>query len=114
MRRTLLLLAIPCLMGGCTTWTLIESEPAGAEIRVNGKVLGQTPATVPLRYWSAWKRQRLELTLPGREPHRVELDRRMYWGYLAGDIVGFYTLPLALVNARGPQTYYRIEIPRER
>ncbi|MBI4229275.1 MAG: PEGA domain-containing protein [Planctomycetes bacterium] len=110
--RILLLALLSFTQGGCTTWALIESEPAGAEIRVNGKGLGTTPATVPLRYWSAWTRQRLELTLPGREPHRVDLERRMYWGYLVGDIFGLYTLPLIPINTRGPHTYYHVEIPR--
>ena len=99
--------------GGCTTWSLIESDPPGAAIRVDGEGMGTTPATVPLRYRAAWKTHRLELSLAGYRTLETTLEKRTQWGYLVADVLFVTTAPAAIVNARGPRTACRFELQRE-
>jgi serine/threonine protein kinase len=48
---------------------LIESDPAGAEVRFDGKPLGRTPLSVP--EVALGERHRIDLTHPGREIDQV-------------------------------------------
>ncbi|HTR46850.1 MAG TPA: PEGA domain-containing protein [Verrucomicrobiae bacterium] len=48
----------------------IESEPAGAEIYIDGKFVGQTPATLQLATGS----HRIEMKFPGRKDWQRDLD----------------------------------------
>ncbi len=50
---------------GCIARTLtVESAPAGAEVRLNGRLVGTTPVTVPFRHYGVY---RVELRKAGFE-----------------------------------------------
>ena len=66
----ILCLAISSLGGGCIARTLtIESEPAGADVRLNGRAVGRTPVTVSFLHYGAYS---VELAKEGRAPVRAE------------------------------------------
>ena len=68
--RAVALLLMVCVLGGCVRGHVlrVESDPPGAQVWLNGRDLGQTPAEV-------------ELVHGGRYDLRVERDGfRPYWG----------------------------------
>ncbi len=53
---------------GCVERTLvIESDPSGAEVRLNGAIVGKTPVTVPFRHYGVYD---VEVRKDGFEPVR--------------------------------------------
>jgi hypothetical protein len=44
---------------------VIDSDPPGADVRVDGRLLGRTPISIP--GVALGERHRVDLTLPGRE-----------------------------------------------
>lgn len=74
-----LLITISMLLSGCGTLALgssqlvrINSQPQGAQIAINGQVLGLTPATVRL---STTSMHIMQVALPGYEPQVIQLNK---------------------------------------
>jgi hypothetical protein len=63
-------LAVLVSTAGCIAPTVtVESSPAGAEVRLNGRVVGTTPVTVPFRHYGVY---RVELRKAGFETLETE------------------------------------------
>lgn len=124
MRRFLALLAASSvLLSACSHTVTIDSDPSGAEVRVNGEKIGTTPATYTET--TGWdKAYTIELTKPGYKPVKKEV-RQTEWnlpilagmGIAAGCLlvttfIGvILPLPALLFSRQLPD---RITIPMER
>jgi len=71
------LLLAALFAGGCTTRTLtITSEPSGAEVMLDNKMVGATPTTIPFRYGGA---NELVFWHKGFEPQVVHYDSERFF-----------------------------------
>ena len=53
--QAIAVLAVACASAGCVARTLvIESDPPGAEVRLNGAAVGKTPVHVPFRHYGVY------------------------------------------------------------
>ncbi len=122
MRRFIALLAAASLLTACSHTVTIDSDPTGAEVRVNGEKIGNTPATYTET--SGWdKAYQIELTKPGYKPVKKEIrqtDWNMYviGGSAAAVICLIWIFPINLLGAGGllfaRQLPDRIVVPMER
>lgn len=56
LRLTFIFLLLPLLGSGCVTRTLlIETEPQGAEVILNGQKMGTTPIEIPFRHYGVYR-----------------------------------------------------------
>ena len=60
------------LFSGTTQQVRVKSKPAGAQVFVNGKNIGQTPVTAVV---SRWGFHRVRIELAGYEPYEVKLEK---------------------------------------
>ncbi|MBX7098789.1 MAG: PEGA domain-containing protein [Myxococcaceae bacterium] len=108
MKRLLLLNVL--VLSGCATltapkslWLTVESEPAGAEIRVDGVPAGTTPATVELR--KSRETPLVQLAMPGRAPATCPVRTSAGGGYVVADtLMCVFLFPfgcVALIDANG-------------
>jgi hypothetical protein len=66
--RAVAVLATAWLAAGCIERTLIiESNPPGAEVRLNGSIVGKTPLRMPFRHYGIYD---VEVRKAGFEPVR--------------------------------------------
>ncbi len=80
----MLLLTVAVFLGGCATLiqgssesVRVESEPAGAQVEVDGRPVGETPTTVDLE---RDQDHRMRLHHAGHETHTVVLQKsRSLW-----------------------------------
>lgn len=94
------LLAGACagLFSGCATIlkddsqpVAFTSDPAGATVKINGAVVGQTPTTVMLKH--SVKRQMVQVEKPGYHPEAFRLEKKVdaltFGNVIAGGVIGF-------------------------
>ena len=77
--RTRAAVALLCVASatGCVERTLvIESDPPGAEVRLNGRAAGETPARVPFRHYGVYD---VELRKEGFETVRAAEEVLAPW-----------------------------------
>ena len=86
------------LLGGCTDFVTITSEPPGARVRIDGEKRGRTPCTVLVEWW-ATEYNRITLEHPGCYPLSTVLRRTARVKYIILD-VSFW--PLLFLNSVGP------------
>jgi hypothetical protein len=95
--RAVLLLALPALLilAGCTSRGItITSEPPGAEVSINRRVVGKTPIRVGFEHYGAY---RLELRLRGYETLVREADiKPTAYGYDPGAFLADNFIPARL------------------
>lgn len=108
--RTLTLLSSLFALSGCATitapktmWLTVESEPSGADIRVDGVPAGSTPATVELR--KSRETPQVQVSLPGLAPALCPVRTSAGTGYVAADtLMCIFLFPfgcVALIDASG-------------
>lgn len=123
MRALIALLAsVSVLTAGCSHTVTIDSDPTGAEVRINGEKIGTTPVTYTEQ--TGWdKAYQLEVTKPGYKPVKKEI-RQTEWnmmvlgGSAAAVICLIWVFPINLLGAAGlifsRQLPDRIVVPMER
>ena len=62
----------------------VNSNPQGAEIRLNGTVTGRTPAAVQVTRMAP---ESVEVVAPGYDPQRCPVSMTAGGGYIAGDVL---------------------------
>ncbi len=68
--HTATLIVVGLLATSCIARTItVESTPPGAEVSLNGRVVGKTPVTVPFRHYGVY---RVELRKTGFETLEIE------------------------------------------
>ena len=79
LQRTCAMLCLIACLSGCGTLALgtsqlvrIQSEPAGAQVAINGRVIGETPATVRL---STTAPHILQVSMCGYEPQIIQISK---------------------------------------
>ena len=60
------------MFSGTTQQVRVKSKPAGAQVFLNGKNIGQTPVTAVV---SRWGFHRVRIELAGYEPYEVKLEK---------------------------------------
>ncbi len=73
----LLLCGCAQVMAGCASTTLIMSEPEGAHVTLDGRVLGQTPIRLKLQPW-VWRKHQLTFSHEGYQDERAVLGADVY------------------------------------
>lgn len=75
--RPLAALTLAALAAGCATTTHFESEPAGAQVRYNGDVIGTAPFDKSIQDQFGWfSVYRFTASLEGYEPQTLEFSER--------------------------------------
>ena len=85
------------LFSGTTQQVRVKSKPAGAQVFLNGKNIGQTPVTAVV---SRWGFHRVRIELAGYEPYEVKLEKS-YNGSATGNLFigGVFIVVDALTGA---------------
>lgn len=94
-----LLLMTALLLGGCVERKLlIRSEPAGADVRVDGTLVGKTPCEVPFTWYGTRK---IELERSGYESFtKTEEVLPPWWQYPVFDLFTDVLIPADFEDAR--------------
>lgn len=93
--RPLAALTLAALAAGCATTTHFESEPAGAQVRYNGDVIGTAPFDKSIQDQFGWfSVYRFTASLEGYEPQTLEFSERT---------------PLDAANVVPPQVVFRLK-----
>jgi hypothetical protein len=79
---------------GCGESTLMRSRPAGANVWVNDRFIGQTPVEYGCSRAEFSRPQRYRLELDGYEPAHGELRKRVMPGRIVG---GSFSLGISLI-----------------
>ncbi|MCO5976755.1 hypothetical protein [Ideonella oryzae] len=75
--RPLAALTLAALAAGCATTTHFASEPAGAQVRYNGDVIGTAPFDKSIQDQFGWfSVYRFTASLEGYEPQTLEFSER--------------------------------------
>lgn len=94
MKARLAALALPLLAGCVERTMIIESKPAGAEVFVDGRRVGTTPAEVDFTWYGT---RQIVLELDGYETHRVvEPVSPPWWQVPVLDLVTDVLIPTTL------------------
>jgi len=93
--RVLLLCLFLLVVCGCTERRLfVRTEPAGADVRVNGKHVGRSPASWRFDHYGTVL---VEVELDGHEPQQREVELRSPWWQKPGiDFFADVVLPARL------------------
>lgn len=103
--RAAALLALSAFAASCTRHVLIDSEPSGAVVRMNGQVLGTTPFRAPLGY-TAFSRYEIVLEKEGYRTATARLPMELDAGAL---ICGTVCWPMLLVVQKPSHTIFVLE-----
>ena len=97
---------------GCVTHTnvTIDSEPQGAEVRLDNRKVGETPVTLQLSN-ALWEDPVVHLQADGYRDMYGSLDKEIKGVNLA---VGFFLFPPSLLWCYGPDQYQHYDMIEER
>jgi len=73
------------LFSGPTQQVGVRSKPAGAQVFVNGRRIGTTPAMAVV---SRWGSHRVRIEMPGYQPYAVKLEKRFNGNASANLFIG--------------------------
>jgi hypothetical protein len=99
---------------GCATWidgptekVHVKSQPAGAQVLLNGHAIGQTPLTTRVSRWGV---HRVRIEMPGYKPFEVPLQKTVN-GYVSGNLFigGVWIVVDALTGA-----VFQLDVPPDR
>jgi hypothetical protein len=108
-RWTLLLITITLLVllfSACSTSVTIDTDPPGAEVRLNYQRIGTTPVTVVLSD-AVWEEFFVEISKPGYRTIRTTLRKEIKPGAVVGGLLGFV---VPWLYAWGPAPYHYFEL----
>lgn len=98
--RAAIFLALPLLAGCVERKMIIRSEPAGAEVRVDGTVVGKTPCEVPFTWYGTRK---IELERSGYESLTAKQEVFPPWWQMP--VFDLFTDVLIPVDFEDTRTY---------
>jgi len=87
---TATILVVAIILTGCSTSVQILSEPSGADVEINGKSYGTTPATIKLSDL-AFNEYQVRLKKEGYREKNVKLEKEFKTGTFIG---GLFLWPL--------------------
>jgi hypothetical protein len=82
-----LLLGASVILAGCVHRVRIESEPPGATVEVDGRVVGVTPMERELRWWP-FRKAPATVRLEGHRDVPIDLSKRVWLRRIWRDVVG--------------------------
>ena len=110
MKRTCIgLLVVLLAVSGCSTLVLIETDPPGAEVVLDGRYLGESPVERKLSN-AVWEDYRVEIRMDGYRTTRARLDKEIKPGPAIGGF--FFAWPMWLW-AYGPEPYQYFRLIEE-
>ena len=112
MKQKLLAILLACavVFAGCASTTVIQSEPTGAQLRIDGQPVGATPVTFTEQAVWLWTKHQVTLEAPGYNPYHGMMNAQVSPLYL---ILGLLCLlPFLLVGEFRP-TYYYVLIQKQ-
>lgn len=104
-RAAALAIAAALLLGACSRQVLIDSEPRGALVRVNGQIRGTTPFRTSIDY-TAFSKYEIVLEREGYRTATAKLPMELDAGSL---ICGTICWPFLLVVQRPSHTVFVLE-----
>jgi hypothetical protein len=99
-------LALTLALVGCTTLVQIESNPPGANVRLEGKDLGKTPLSVELSD-AVWENYNVIFKMAGYRELRVKLAKEIKAGALIGGL--FFAIPLLWCYGPDENQYFDLQ-----
>ncbi len=103
-----LLVAASVLLIGCSSSVQIMSEPAGANVEINGKASGKTPLTLDLSNF-AFNSYKVRLTKEGYKERMENLEKEVKPGQLIG---GFF-VPGLIFWCYGPMELQKYNLEKQ-
>ena len=103
MRTSLRIVFCALLMSGCAHRVVIESDPPGANIRVNHKVVGVTPAEIKVK-WVPFREIPVTVSAPGRRWVKIDLSKDLGLMRLGWQAM---TLQTGKLTGKVPRTTHR-------
>ncbi len=103
------LLCFIFLTAGCSTGVHIDTKPEGVSVRINGKLIGNTPARTRLSDFD-FNGYDLSLEKEGYKPLKTNLEKEFKVGaFVTGFFLGYF--PWLWVY--GPKPYYYFELEEQ-
>lgn len=95
------------LIDGPTEKVHVKSQPAGAQVFLNGHAIGQTPLVTRVSRWGA---HRVRIEMPGYQPFEIPL-RKTVSGYAQGNLFigGVWIVVDAVTGA-----IFQLDVPPDR
>ncbi len=103
MIRTLRILCLVTGLSACAHRVVIESDPPGANIRVDHRVVGVTPAEVTVK-WVPFKKIPVTVSAPGRRWVKIDLAKDLGMMRLGWQVM---TLQTGKLTGKVPRTTHR-------
>ncbi len=106
MARTVIavLIAVSLAFAGCASSTVIQSEPSGAQLRIDGQPVGGTPVTFTDPTVWLWTQHQVTLEASGYQTLHSSMNAQPAVLYI---VLGFLCLlPFFLVGELKPTYYY--------
>ena len=88
MARKLSLLVFIVAISGCAHRVMLDSDPPGATIKMDGKMVGVTPTELKVR-WIPFKRTRVLLKLPQRRAVTLDLHKDVGLMRIGWEVLSF-------------------------
>lgn len=99
-----LILSASIVFTGCASTTVVQSEPTGAQLRIDGQPVGATPVTFTENAVWLWTKHQVTLDASGYSTYHGTLNAQVSPLYL---ILGLLCLlPFILVGEFKPTYYY--------
>jgi hypothetical protein len=110
----MLLVRIPALLlavslSGCAHRVMLDSDPRGASIKMNGELVGVTPTQVQVR-WVPFKKQEVQLRVPKRRVVTIDLNDDFGVGRLGWELL---TFQYGKLLGKTPRTHHRAHFVRK-
>jgi hypothetical protein len=102
-------LAFSLAAPGCASSTTITSNPEGAQLTIDGQLVGPTPVTFSKASVWAWTKHQVKLELAGYETRTGFVSATISPVHLAIGIICFIPLlPLAFVGQYEPRYHFEL------
>ena len=109
MRHLIPLLLICTGLWGCAHRVMLDSDPPGATVRMDGKMVGVTPTELQVR-WVPFTDNEVQLKMPKRRAVTLDLHDDLGVGRLTWE---FCTFQYGKLLGKKPRTHHRAHFVRK-
>jgi len=110
MRSTLVIpVLLSLVLGGCAHRVMLDSDPPGASVKVDGKMVGVTPTEISVQ-WAPFRHNEVQLKLPHRRTVVLDLQKDVGLLRLSWEVI---TFRWGRLSGKVPRTVHRMHFVRK-